>query len=46
LTSRQRLLAVKKRQTLSTVIDSGDEAARADAIVVLNLLGARGIRPS
>ena len=31
------------RATLATVLGSGDEEARADAIVVLNLLGARGM---
>jgi hypothetical protein len=31
------------RQTLAAALDSGDEAARSDAIVVLNLLGARGM---
>ncbi|MBS1882237.1 MAG: hypothetical protein JSS97_04695 [Actinobacteria bacterium] len=31
------------RGTLATVLGSGDENARADAIVVLNLLGARGM---
>jgi hypothetical protein len=31
------------RQTLATAIDSGNEVARADAIAVLNLLGARGM---
>jgi hypothetical protein len=32
------------RQTLATALDSGDEVARSDTIVVLNLLGARGMR--
>ncbi len=31
------------RQALATALDSGEEAARSDAIVVLNLLGARGM---
>jgi hypothetical protein len=31
------------RQTLAVTLDSGDEAARSDAIVVLNLLGAKGM---
>jgi hypothetical protein len=31
------------RQTLATAIDSGDEVALSEAIVVLNLLGARGM---
>jgi hypothetical protein len=31
------------RQTLATVLDSGDEAASSNAIVVLHLLGAKGM---
>jgi hypothetical protein len=31
------------RETLGTVLGSGDEDAQADTIVVLNLLGARGL---
>jgi hypothetical protein len=31
------------RETLGTVLASGDEDAHADAIVVLDLLGARGM---
>lgn len=31
------------RQALATAIDSGDDVARSNAIVVLNLLGARGM---
>jgi hypothetical protein len=31
------------RETLGTVLASGDDDAHADAIVVLNLLGARGM---
>jgi hypothetical protein len=31
------------RQTLAAALDSGDEAARSDAIAVLNLLGAKGM---
>jgi hypothetical protein len=31
------------RETIATVLGSGDENACADAIVVLNLLGARGM---
>lgn len=31
------------RETLGTVLGSGDEHAHADAIIVLNLLGARGM---
>jgi hypothetical protein len=31
------------RETLATVIDSGDSMARSAAVGVLNLLGARGM---
>ena len=31
------------RQTLETALDSDHEGAHSDAIVVLNLLGARGM---
>ncbi len=31
------------RETLATVLGSGDESARSDAVAVLNLLGARGM---
>lgn len=31
------------RQTLATALESGNEGARSDAIVVLNLLGAKGM---
>jgi len=31
------------RQTLATALDSGDDDARSEAIVVLNLLGANGM---
>jgi hypothetical protein len=31
------------RETLATVIDSGDSVARSAAVGVLNLLGARGM---
>lgn len=31
------------RQTLAAALDSGDEAANSNAIVVLNLLGAKGM---
>jgi hypothetical protein len=31
------------RQAVATVLDSASEGARSDVIVVLNLLGARGM---
>jgi hypothetical protein len=33
----------KVRQTLATVLDCGDSDARWEAILVLNLLGAKGM---